>query len=498
MPKISVILSSFNHAPYIRNAIDSVLRQTFRDFELLIFDDGSRDDSPSIIRSYHDERIRPFLYETNRGAQEAYHETVQKASGQYVAVQHSDDIWEPDKLEKQAAFLDAHPEYTACFSQVNFIDEEGNAFELPEGHFYTTAFQQDNRSTAAWLRHFFSHPNCLCHPSLLIRRERQQQLRLLEIHGLRQLPDFYTWIRLLCHGDNFYIYPEKLVRFRLRRSSDGLNVSAETGENILRHYYEMKELAKLYFTMPAPLFQEAFPEFAGYVFDDTIAFAAGKLLLTSDLPSLRLLGLERIFALLNQDDTRKILKERYDYDENTFFAETGRIDCFGLCQNMHYASMSVIPGYDDDYRESDRQSKRVYIHSNGTFSVQFTLTAARPVRRLRFDPEEDAIVSVQLQHFTVNGNDLPFRSNGEARDDADCFYDGDPIYEVEADFSGTMEITVTGVMKYLHADSIVARQQQELKKMAQLEKKLYDMENSRSWKITAPLRRLNAFRHGTR
>ncbi|MBR4694989.1 MAG: glycosyltransferase, partial [Selenomonadaceae bacterium] len=67
MPKVSVILSSYNHADYVAEAIESVLGQTFRDLELLVYDDGSTDGSADVIRSFRDERMTAFLYEENRG-----------------------------------------------------------------------------------------------------------------------------------------------------------------------------------------------------------------------------------------------------------------------------------------------------------------------------------------------------------------------------------------------------------------------------------------------
>ena len=215
-PKVSVILSSYNHEKYIAQAIQSVLNQTFTDFELLIFDDGSTDNSQEIIKSFSDDRIKLFLNEENRGPRIAGQECVKAARGKYIAVQHSDDLWTADKLEKQVAFLESHTEYAACFSQADFIDEDGNLQELDDKDFYKNVFNQPNRSRAEWLRYFFYNANCLCHPSLLINRVAYEKYNLLDFHGLWQLPDYFMWIRLCFHAD-FYIMPEKFVLFRLRR-----------------------------------------------------------------------------------------------------------------------------------------------------------------------------------------------------------------------------------------------------------------------------------------
>src|ERR1700690_1971582 len=104
-PKVSVFLTSFNHAKYLRGSIDSVLHQTFSDFELIILDDASTDDSWQIIQSYSDPRIQTFRNKTNLGG---YFPGAfpGMASAEYIAVHHSDDLWEPEKLEKQVPFLD--------------------------------------------------------------------------------------------------------------------------------------------------------------------------------------------------------------------------------------------------------------------------------------------------------------------------------------------------------------------------------------------------------
>ena len=102
MPKVSVILISYNHEKFIREAIESVLNQTFTDFELIIWDDASSDDSWAIINSYNDSRIKAFLNdETRRGIYGINKAISEVASGEYLAIHHSDDVWASEKLQKQ-------------------------------------------------------------------------------------------------------------------------------------------------------------------------------------------------------------------------------------------------------------------------------------------------------------------------------------------------------------------------------------------------------------
>lgn len=102
MPKISIILTSFNHEKYIKEAIDSALNQTFTDFELIIWDDASSDNSWEIIQSYGDPRIRSFRNDVQRRGIYGINKAISEvAQGEYIAIHHSDDIWESENLRSR-------------------------------------------------------------------------------------------------------------------------------------------------------------------------------------------------------------------------------------------------------------------------------------------------------------------------------------------------------------------------------------------------------------
>ena len=131
MPRISIILTSFNHAKYLREAIESALNQTFQDFEIIIWDDASVDNSWEIIQSYRDTRIKAFRNDEQRRGVFGINKAISEvAQGEYIAIHHSDDVWELEKLEKQAAFLDSHADIGAVFTNAFAIDEDG--FPLTE------------------------------------------------------------------------------------------------------------------------------------------------------------------------------------------------------------------------------------------------------------------------------------------------------------------------------------------------------------------------------
>ncbi len=117
-PKVSVILPSYNHEPYVEAAVRSVMEQTGVDFELIVIDDGSKDRSPEILKRLSEEFGFTFIHRPNQGVVATLNEALSLARGKYVCSFSSDDIMPPDRLKKQSDFLDAHPEAVACFGQV--------------------------------------------------------------------------------------------------------------------------------------------------------------------------------------------------------------------------------------------------------------------------------------------------------------------------------------------------------------------------------------------
>jgi len=125
VPKVSVAIPVYNRENYIAQAIDSILAQTFTNFELLVIDDGSADNSVAIVRSYSDPRIRLVCHEANGGVAVARNSAIVHARGEYLAFLDSDDWAYPQRLAKQVAFLDSHPDYAAVGAWIEWMAEDG-------------------------------------------------------------------------------------------------------------------------------------------------------------------------------------------------------------------------------------------------------------------------------------------------------------------------------------------------------------------------------------
>ncbi|MBQ7453795.1 MAG: glycosyltransferase family 2 protein, partial [Selenomonadaceae bacterium] len=431
-PKVSVILTSYNHAAYVSAAIESVLNQTFTDFELLIIDDGSSDGSRDIIKQFTDGRIKFFLYEVNRGPAIAIRDAVQSARGKYIAVHHSDDLWTPDKLERQVKFLDANPNYAACFTWVEFIDERGEVYEPDEHDFYRKIFEQPNRTRAEWLNYFFYKTNCLCHPSAMLRREAYENFRLTDVRGFWQLPDYLMWIRLCLHAEIF-IMPERLTRFRFRRERQE-NFSAMSFEKLVRLELEFsfisRELADSF--TDDEFFLQVFPEAKRFIIDGQInrRFALAQLCLESDgtaTSAFRLAGLDLLKNLLSSTTDAAQIKKLYDYDDKTFLRDGAAYDVFNLEHKLNVMHAEIFFGNDDFFTRA--AEKIICTDAARKFYSRIDFEINAPAKYLRFDPDRN-FVSVKINRALINGTPCEILNSnaGEVVENFHRFHTGDPQF----------------------------------------------------------------------
>ena len=130
MPKLSVIMPVYNGERYLWQAIESILNQTFRDFELLIINDGSTDRSREIAVSYTDPRIVLIDNERNMGLSRSLNRGICLARGEYVARQDADDLSHPDRLRRQVEYLERHPDIVLVGTRVQWIDPQGHPLRL--------------------------------------------------------------------------------------------------------------------------------------------------------------------------------------------------------------------------------------------------------------------------------------------------------------------------------------------------------------------------------
>lgn len=251
-------MASYNHEEFVRAAIESVLNQSFEDFEFLITDDGSTDGTRNEIRKIKDPRISFVEFPGNRGACVAMNASIERSSGRYVAVLNSDDVFLPGKLAKQVEYLEAHPDVGGTFAYPQFIDASGRRL-ADEQTFCGRIFCVENKSREQWLRHFFLYGNALCHPSAMIRRRCYEKVGLYN-PALAQLPDFEMWIRMFSHF-SFHVFSERLVGFRILEG--GRNASAPRPAVAVRLEWECRKALDHYLALTEGTLRKVFPELPG-------------------------------------------------------------------------------------------------------------------------------------------------------------------------------------------------------------------------------------------
>lgn len=331
MPRVTVFMSSYNYARYLRQSIESVLNQTCSDFELFIVDDASTDESWLIIQSYQDPRIRAIRNPINRNDKVIMREVILgQASGEYIAVHHSDNLWLPNKLEEQIRYLDENSKLGAVFTQVQLIDEAGNDFADPS-HPYFGIFEQPNRSRQEWLNRFFFTGNALCHPSVLIRKKVYEECGFYR-NGLMQLPDFDMWVRV-CMAYEIHILPEKLVKFRIE--SNGNNISGDRVDSRNRLRFEYMQVLNNYKTISDfEEFIKIFPQAEKYYNAEgcDLPFLLGKITLDTEPlnPDRALFGLQLLFDAISDASRSTLIERLYGFTHKDFAQLSGGFDLFAV------------------------------------------------------------------------------------------------------------------------------------------------------------------------
>ncbi len=239
MPKISVLMSCYNHDKFVGEAIESVLNQSFKDFELLIIDDNSTDKTFDIVNSFKDPRIKAFRNEKNFGMVFNTNSLIKKSNGEYIAIINSDDSWLPEKLQKQLDFLENNENYGACFTLANIVNESGQSIKnnIQESLKYLEF------DRFGFLNYFFFYNNPICYPSALIRKKVFEKISLFNPAYIIFL-DIDMWIRICFSGFEIKILNEYLTNFRILKNSG--NLSGKNHKTIIRNSLELKEIYKSY------------------------------------------------------------------------------------------------------------------------------------------------------------------------------------------------------------------------------------------------------------
>jgi hypothetical protein len=211
-PLVSVCISAYNVERYLSETLRSILNQTHRNLEVILVDNGSVDGTFEVAQSFGDDRFRCFRIPENIGGYQAMNMVAAMAKGEFVAIYHSDDIYEPTIIQKELAHLLAHPELGAVFTMFHFIDEDGRVyagFDLPAELARHTRLSNDELFPYM-LRHGNGIVAC---PTFMVRRNVLAEVGPFDAERWDIAADLEMWLRLVRRYP-VAILNERLLRYR--------------------------------------------------------------------------------------------------------------------------------------------------------------------------------------------------------------------------------------------------------------------------------------------
>jgi len=221
---VSIVTPSYNSAKYISQTIESVLNQTYQNWEMIIVDDLSSDNSIDIISKYLGDRIKLIQLEKNSGSAVARNRAIEEAKGRYIAFLDADDIWLPNKLEKQIEFLDRY-KLAFTYSSYYLIDEDGNdlgIFKTEESITYRSILK--------------TNPiGCL---TAIYDTEK---LGKVFMPNIRKRQDYGTWLKILKKIETSQGILEPLAKYRILKNSLSSN-KFKTAQYQWKIYREVEKL----------------------------------------------------------------------------------------------------------------------------------------------------------------------------------------------------------------------------------------------------------------
>ena len=217
---VSIIMPSWNTANFIAESIQSVLDQTYTNWELLIVDDCSTDNTDEIVASFHDDRIKYFHNEKNSGAALTRNKAMREARGEWIAFLDSDDLWTPDKLEHQLKFMSDNG-YVFSYTEYEKIDEKDKPL-----HIYVTGPDKVNK------RKMYNYD----YIGQLTMMYSAKEFGLIQIKDIKKNNDYAIRLQLYKKDDTCcYLLKKNLAKYRIRKQS----ISHDKISKKLRSHYDL-------------------------------------------------------------------------------------------------------------------------------------------------------------------------------------------------------------------------------------------------------------------
>ncbi|MDP3987095.1 MAG: glycosyltransferase family 2 protein [Nanoarchaeota archaeon] len=242
-PKISIVIAAYNEEKHIKDCINSILDQSFKDFEIIVADDCSSDKTAETIKSISlkNPKVKPIFLKENRGRSQALNEGIKKAQGKYIAFIDGDDLMAPERLEKQHLFLENNPEISLVYSDFVQFGEDREEKMIKSVEFKENPLEIIKNSYKKNLPED-TMPSQILHEkdfipggSVMLRKKIFDEDISLDPE-LRNSEDYDLWLQIIGHG--FQIAKIPIIAFRYRRHENQKSKNPEKMKIAARHILE--------------------------------------------------------------------------------------------------------------------------------------------------------------------------------------------------------------------------------------------------------------------
>lgn len=302
---ISILTPCFNHEKYVRYFLQSVLEQSFSDFELIIVDDCSSDNSIKEIQKFQDPRIKLIKHEFNKGINATLNTAFENSNGDYIVFCASDDMLEKNALETIYQIFNCL-DIDVIYPSMSVINDEN--IEISKS-FIT------QRSNFKALRHLFFKGNCFFSPGMAVKKEVFKKIYPLP-NALCNHQDTQMHISLLAQKAKIHFLKETLVKYRIRADEKNIstpNISTKARENLeiellMDSFLKINDIRFL-----KEIFNDEIKKLKIEPFEDTIEFFLGRIAIESEEKTRKYWGYHKIMHFYNNKNNVKILLEKYNF-----------------------------------------------------------------------------------------------------------------------------------------------------------------------------------------
>lgn len=304
-PLVSICVPCYNHEKYISMFIESVLSQDYENWELIITDDCSTDNSYQLLKSYKDKRIKIYKNDKNRHLCDTLNNSFKHASGDYVCIMYTDDAMCKNKLKHDVDFMEKHKDIGVLYNNSIWVDDYNNILE--------TKYSAPNISQNEFLRLMYLKSNQISIPGMFIRANI---LKKVGYHNrlLRLTQDYESHVRFL-FNTKCAISDVPTVMYRIR--NDEQNLSKPSDETTNAQRIEIPFVLKQYVKNISSVKQllEIFPQATKYGTPKkySIPYFLGRIALESDINSVKYFGIQLLYEFMSDDKNIAMLEKEYNF-----------------------------------------------------------------------------------------------------------------------------------------------------------------------------------------